>query len=44
MAVLFRGPPSIGKTTTAKVVIQMFGLLAIEVFLVSVLFIPNPEF
>ncbi|KAG8090019.1 hypothetical protein GUJ93_ZPchr0011g27369 [Zizania palustris] len=30
-AVLLSGPPGIGKTTTAKVVSQMLGLLAIEV-------------
>lgn len=32
-AVLLSGPPGIGKTTTAKVVSQMLGLQAIEVFL-----------
>jgi replication factor C subunit 1 len=31
-AVLLSGPPGIGKTTTAKVVSQMLGLQAIEVF------------
>lgn len=41
-AVLLSGPPGIGKTTTAKVVSQMLGLQAIEVFFfVFALFIPH---
>jgi len=45
-AVLLSGPPGIGKTTTAKVVSQMLGLQAIEVFFKSLhyLFLILPTF